>query len=587
MSLRLQLARVHPRSHYPHSVVAVRGGHLVHWETFVRDVGRLATELVTRSRGNWLLFAEDSYAFGVALFGIWQAGGIAVVPPNDQPGTLSTLGQDVRGLVTDRSRVSSGLPTLHPLLEGTDQNWAWQHLAEDLPRLLLCTSGTTGAHKGIPKTLAQLSEELDQLEQCWGHRVTERQVFASVSHHHLYGLLFRLLWPLCAGRPFVAETYLHADELVPRLRLAGNTVLVSSPAHLRRLRHSPDLRLLGARCQPVFSSGSPLDETTARSLIESVGEPPIEVLGSTETGGVAWRQQWPGGTPLAWTPFPKVRVSIQPDDGRLVVRSPLVSEVGPEAPFVMGDRAEMLPDGRFHLFGRADRVVKVGEERLSLPEMEDKLREHSSVADAAVALIPRGSEARIAAAVVLSNTGRELLARDGRVAMGTILRRHLAAHFGGTLLPRVWRYVDQLPENGLGKVPLAELDALFRSTSESPLERVLVLEERRDAHGVERLLRVPSGYPPLAGHFPGFPVVPGVVQLQWVMELAQNLSGPTITLGSLEVVKFKNLLRPGQTFRLRVELAAGGEILRFRLWDDQTVFSSGRGRLTSEKAPVE
>jgi acyl-coenzyme A synthetase/AMP-(fatty) acid ligase len=568
-------------------VVAVRGGHLVHWETFVDDIGRLSTELVSRGAGDWLLFTEDSYAFGVALFAIWQAGRTAVVPPNDQPGTLLELNRDVCGLVTDRPRESSSLPTLHPLLEGSDQNWTWRPLAEDLPRLLLCTSGTTGAHKGIPKTLAQLSEELDQLEQCWGHRVTGRQVFASVSHHHLYGLLFRLLWPLSAGRPFVAETYLHADELVPRLRRAGNTVLVSSPAHLRRLRHSPDLRLLGAGCQPVFSSGSPLDEATARSLIESVGEPPIEVLGSTETGGVAWRQQWAGSTPLAWTPFPKVRVSVQPGDGRLVVRSPLVSEIGPEAPFVMGDRAELLPDGRLHLFGRADRVVKVGEERLSLSEMEDKLREHASVADAALALIPRGPESRIAAAVILSSTGRVVLARDGRVAMGTILRRHLAAHFGATLLPRVWRYVDQLPENGLGKVPLAELNALFRSTSESLLEPVPVLEERRDARGVERLLRVPSGYPPLAGHFPGFPVVPGVVQLQWVMELAQLLGGPTITLGSLEVVKFKNVLRPGQTFRLRVELADGGEILRFRLWDDQTVFSSGRGRLTFAKAPAE
>jgi 3-hydroxymyristoyl/3-hydroxydecanoyl-(acyl carrier protein) dehydratase len=97
-------------------------------------------------------------------------------------------------------------------------------------------------------------------------------------------------------------------------------------------------------------------------------------------------------------------------------------------------------------------------------------------------------------------------------------------------------------------------------------------------------MQVPADYPPLAGHFPGLPVVPGVIQLRWVMELARRLGGPAVTLGSLEAVKFTSLLRPGQTFRLRVDLADRGETVHFRLWDDATVFSSGRGRLASAKA---
>jgi acyl-coenzyme A synthetase/AMP-(fatty) acid ligase len=515
---------------------------------------------------------------------IWQTGGTAVVPPNDQPGTLAELGQGLRGLVSDGALEAPSLPALHPLAERRDRDWAWRDVPDDVPRLLLCTSGTTGARKGIPKTLAQLSDEVDQLEGCWGDRVAERRVFASVSHHHLYGLLFRLLWPLSAGRAFVAETYLHADELVPRLRRAGRAVLVSSPAHLRRLQHAPDLRRLGAGCQPVFSSGGPLDEATAAGLLEALGEPPIEVFGATETGGVAWRQQWPGPARLAWTPFPKVRVEIRPDDGLLAVRSPLVSGVAAETPFTMGDRAEPLSDGRFRLLGRADRIVKVGEERVSLPEMEAQLRAHPSVADAALVLVPRGPEARIAAAVVPTAAGRDALARDGRAAMGTALRQHLARHFSETVLPRVWRYVAALPEDAVGKIPAGALAALFRTAPEPATDSVPVLDEWRDDRGIERLMQVPADYPPLAGHFPGLPVVPGVIQLRWVMELARRLGGPAVTLGSLEAVKFTSLLRPGQTFRLRVDLADRGETVHFRLWDDATVFSSGRGRLASAKA---
>jgi acyl-coenzyme A synthetase/AMP-(fatty) acid ligase len=401
-------------------------------------------------------------------------------------------------------------------------------------------------------------------------------VFATASPQHLYGLLFRVLWPLAAGRPFHGPTYLHAEELLPRIEEAGDALLASTPAHLSRMTGLARVR--GA-CRDVVSSGGALDAATADRVREALGRAPLEVFGSTETGGVAWRQQYPGPARLSWTTFPKVRVTVQPDDGLLVVESPLVSRLVSGAPFVMGDRAELLPDGRFRLLGRADRIVKVGEERLSLPEMEARLREHSSVADAALALIPRGPEARIAAAVVPSIAGREVLARDGRAAMGTALRRHLALHFSETLLPRVWRYVDQLPEDALGKIPVDALGALFRARSGSEVESIPVLDEWRDDGAVERLMRVPFDYPPLAGHFPGLPVVPGVVQLRWVMELARRLAAPTITLSSIEVVKFKNLLRPGQTFRLRVELSDGGTTVRFRLWDEQTVFCTGRGRL--------
>jgi hypothetical protein len=100
VSLCLQLSGVHPGSRQSASPVADRGGRLVSWETFVADVGRLSRELVARGGGDWLLFTEDCYLFGVGLLAIWQAGGTAVVPPNDQPGTLSELSRGLRGLVT-------------------------------------------------------------------------------------------------------------------------------------------------------------------------------------------------------------------------------------------------------------------------------------------------------------------------------------------------------------------------------------------------------------------------------------------------------------------------------------------------------
>jgi 3-hydroxymyristoyl/3-hydroxydecanoyl-(acyl carrier protein) dehydratase len=90
------------------------------------------------------------------------------------------------------------------------------------------------------------------------------------------------------------------------------------------------------------------------------------------------------------------------------------------------------------------------------------------------------------------------------------------------------------------------------------------------------MLRVPVDSEYLEGHFPGFPVVPAVVQLQWVMRCAHELLGREPSLHTIEALKFKRLLRPAQTFYLRVDVTSGGDAMTFRLWSDEWVFSSGR-----------
>lgn len=92
----------------------------------------------------------------------------------------------------------------------------------------------------------------------------------------------------------------------------------------------------------------------------------------------------------------------------------------------------------------------------------------------------------------------------------------------------------------------------------------------------ERTLLVSGTAGYLDGHFPGFPVVPAVVQVQWVMELARELAGRPLVLQRIEALKFRRLLRPGQVLRLRVALAPSGDAVDFRLWGDGHLSASGR-----------
>jgi len=85
---------------------------------------------------------------------------------------------------------------------------------------------------------------------------------------------------------------------------------------------------------------------------------------------------------------------------------------------------------------------------------------------------------------------------------------------------------------------------------------------------------VPESHPALPGHFPGAPVVPGVVVLAEVRAIAARWLGETLVLAGLPQVKFSAPLLPGQRAQLR--LVREGSRLRFVVTGaDGLVLASG------------
>jgi acyl-CoA synthetase (AMP-forming)/AMP-acid ligase II len=571
----------------PATPVAVGRDGVHTFADFTGHVRALIERISAAGPGRWLVFSEDSYGCAVALLALAHTGSSAVLAPNQQPEMLRRLARDVTGALADpgfRALALGALPVLHPLNDPLPGETSFGALDRRAPFVELLTSGTTGEGKAIPKALRHFDDEIEVLEAHFGGGLSrETQVFSTVSHQHLYGLLFRLLWPLAAGRPFHCETFLHPEELFPRMEKTESFVLATTPVHLKRMRGQDGLRLMRRGCRAVFSSGSPLDPRTAGDVERALGAAPFEIFGSTETGGVAWRQQSADGNEGAWTPLERVRIESS-RDGSLVLRSPFVS-VGDAAEgedaqrITMSDRAELRADGSFVLLGRGDRVVKVGEKRLSLPEMEDFLESHPFVSEARLLSLEHGAGTRVGAVLVLTAAGGAALEQQGRRGLGRALGHYLAGYWDRVLVPRVWRYVDDLPRNAQGKTPAESLERILRDPVANRDSAPVLYEERREPNRLVRRLGVPRDLSFLEGHFEGLPVVAGVVQVHWAMDAASELLGSPPRVNAIEALKFHTVLRPGDAFDLEVELSEDGRKIRFRLSDGPRIYSSGRCRL--------
>ena len=90
----------------------------------------------------------------------------------------------------------------------------------------------------------------------------------------------------------------------------------------------------------------------------------------------------------------------------------------------------------------------------------------------------------------------------------------------------------------------------------------------------ERVLSIGYDHPALAGHFPGYPVVPGVVLLNEVLDTLRRGSAVSLVVTGLPRVKFSSPLRPGEVVTIRVDKEGAGQAT-FSCQVDARLIASG------------
>ncbi|MDO4698016.1 MAG: class I adenylate-forming enzyme family protein [Pasteurellaceae bacterium] len=384
------------------------------------------------------LYLEDATQFACVLLACLQAGVKVLLPPNLLVENRQWLADNSALLFDEDVFAHYGI---------------WQKVAFSPPlvtpqhdtEIWLKTSGSSGQAKIIKKTARQMWQEAEALAQALPFSLNEDiQVIGSVSVQHLYGLTFRIFLPLFMGWQLGGKQ-LHYPEYLLAESKHHRTLWVSSPALLSNLNLASlddHLQIAG-----IISSGGSLPEATAAALRQKLPCPLVEIYGSTETGVIAHRQQ--AGL---WQPMPNSQIGLN-EQGALWVESPWIAAREQTA-----DAVNLHPEG-FELLGRIDRIVKLGDKRLSLVRLEQALLQHSAVQDCYIALHP--DHPRPVAWVALTSHGVTAF-QQGRKALIAELRQHLSQTQEKFALPRYWRFSLTLPRNSQSKIRRTDFEQICR-----------------------------------------------------------------------------------------------------------------------------
>ncbi|MDB5952993.1 MAG: hypothetical protein JWR65_4848 [Massilia sp.] len=316
---------------------------------------------------------------------------------------------------------------------------ARQSLRQFSAELTFRTSGSAGSPKRCTHRLPMLWQEVAVLAALLPGR---RRILSAVPSHHIYGFLFTVLLP-------------QAPEMggLDVLDLRG-----SSPARLAQELGPGDLvvahpEFWRAALQPQahfppgvigVTSSAPCPDELAQALQAAGLDKLVQVYGSSETGGVGWRDA--AASPYQAFPYWR-RVA---DDAAVLERT---LPGGACARYPIQDQLEWIDADTFRPAGRIDQAVQVGGINVFPAQVAAALREHPGVLDASVRLM-RADEGNRLKAFVVPRAAH--LDHDGLRAQLALWSRD---RFDSPQRPMAFSFGSQLPRQANGKLADWIIDA--------------------------------------------------------------------------------------------------------------------------------
>lgn len=411
--------------------------------------------------------AEPTLRTVVAVTGCLLAGiPVVPVPPDAGPAEVNHILADSAATVwVGTARQGVELPVAAPDLDRASTA-ELEPVDPQQVAIILYTSGTTGAPKGVLLSHHAIAAGLDGLAQAWAWTSADT-VAHGLPLFHTHGLILGVLGSLHIGSRLV-----HTGKPTPqRYAETAATMYFGVPTVWTRItRDEPSARALSS-ARLLVSGSAPLPVPVFERLRELTGHAPVERYGMTETmitlSTRADGERRPGWVGL---PIAGAQTRLRTDDGspvphdgesigRLEVRGPMLFDGYLNLPevtascwtedgwFVTGDLAAIDERGFHRIVGRESvDLIKSGGYRIGAGEIETSLLALPAVSEVAVIGAPDDDLGQriIAFVVTDSPAADEVLAEE--------LIAHVAEDLSWHKRPREIRFVSALPRNAMGKI---------------------------------------------------------------------------------------------------------------------------------------
>jgi fatty acid CoA ligase FadD36 len=390
--------------------------------------------------------------------------GVAVVPipadagPIERDHILRDSGVSAQLVAAAAVHTVNGPPAM-PVELGARSDQARPEPDAEQAALILYTSGTTGAPKGVVISRRAIAACLDGLAEAWAWTPDDLLVHG-LPLFHVHGLALGVLGPLRLG----GRLHHVGRPLPERYAAAGGTLYFGVPTVWSRVGADPAAARALRAARLLVSGSAPLPVAMIERLQALTGQLVVERYGMTETlitvSGRAGGPRRPG---TVGTPLPGVETRLvdehgapMPADGaamgELLVRGPTLfsrylhrpaaASLDPGGWFRTGDIATIDPRGWHRIVGRAATdLINSGGYRIGAGEVEEALLAHPAVVEAAVVGTAHPDLGQQVTAYVVADgvKGQELI---------DFVARNLAVH----KRPRQVHLVERLPRNAMGKV---------------------------------------------------------------------------------------------------------------------------------------
>ncbi len=426
------------------------------WKDFLIDSAKMRKFIESKSADEYILHCEDYWYFLCTFVALLQCQKAAYLTQNITSNFMADVQKPGMEFLTDQDSEIAGAISIQKVIEESpvpevDYYRTTPEINGETTRIFLFTSGSTGKPKAVPQRMKEFEEDNAFIISKWSEEFKDRKLLTTVSQHHIYGFLFGISLPFTLGTPFRRNRIEFPEEFEKLTDVSY--VLIATPAFLKRTVEVEDS--LAMKNVWIFTSGGAVSEELAVQTEKVFGFCPLEVYGSTETSGIAYRQQ--NKDKLVWTPFDNAKIWLG-DDGCLRIISPYIKN--PEG-FATADLAEIFEDGRFLLKGRSDSIVKIEEKRISMTEVENRLLETGLVEDVKVVALSNDIRQYLAAAIVLNEKGQEQFKDTKKFLINQWFHDFLMKYFENVVIPKKWRFLDKLPTDVQGKKHKLEIMALF------------------------------------------------------------------------------------------------------------------------------